>query len=174
MTNRLISPRLWTAFFSLEPRLSSLNTTSSVQCRLFSMFQCLRTAIANNQNTRQYTIQLNYNTFENAQSVYFYRFLCYFYNFPQNPVISAFLLFFLLFCKRTHCNYDAYSIFYILFVSFGKCEARNTENTSVKESRTFIAICAASQRRRNGDFYEKYFCQKIRLYERKPSQRKTR
>ena len=31
MTNRLISPRLWTAFFSLEPRLSSLNTTSSVQ-----------------------------------------------------------------------------------------------------------------------------------------------
>ncbi len=31
MTNRLISPRLWTAFFSLEPRLSSLNTTSNVQ-----------------------------------------------------------------------------------------------------------------------------------------------
>ncbi len=24
----------------------------------------------------------------------------------------------------------------------------------MKESRTFIAICAASQRRRNGDFYE--------------------
>ena len=31
MPNRLISPRLWTAFFSLEPRLSSLNTTSNVQ-----------------------------------------------------------------------------------------------------------------------------------------------
>lgn len=47
MTNLRISPRLCIPFFSFDWILSSLKTTSRVQCRQFSICQCLRTTIAN-------------------------------------------------------------------------------------------------------------------------------
>lgn len=46
ITNLRIRPRLWIPFFSFDLSLSSRNTTSSVQCRPFSICQCLLTAIA--------------------------------------------------------------------------------------------------------------------------------